>query len=650
MIVIIPAGGLGVRFTDQGFIEPKPLIRALGKTIISWLLHHLEFEDSDICLIIANKKLQAFGFDQEIATVNASKRNITVHYLHQETKGATETVLLGLKQVPVECMREGLAVIDSDAFFTKDVLSMGRKSTIKNGIVCFEDTTDVPIGGPSSFSHVLTDDKNIISDIKEKVKLSTLASCGCYFFESCISFKKYASIANESMDGESYISKVFAIMLGEKISCIAHVIDPNDFHCLGTPLQLLSFTNNIPRVAASDFAGIKPIFITPQRFCFDLDGSLVTLPVVDGDYSTVLPISKNIQVLKYLKRLGHYIIIHTARRMRTHEGNVGKVMQDIGEVTFKTLAKFGICYDEIVFGKPHADFYIDDKAISAHFDLEKSLGFYHSTIKARKFNDLQSGSISTFVKRSADEKLLGEIHWFQTMPEEIKDLFPLFIRSGENNTPPFWYEMEKIPGVEVSNLWLAGMLTDTTLRHILSSLNRIHSCKVEESIPEEEVASFYSNKLHQRYDTFDCSQYGDAELLFTELMNYFSDPDQGIKVGYIHGDPVFTNIIVNRYGKLKFIDMRGMVNSSFTKCGDIFYDYAKILQSLVGYDEILLNRTVDECYRKIILQTFEGYVTEIFGEIVLNHIRMITKSLLLSLLPLHANENCTKFLSLATDL
>lgn len=61
MIVIIPAGGLGVRFSDQGFVEPKPLIRALGKTIISWLLHHLHLKDTDFCLIIANRKLQAFG-------------------------------------------------------------------------------------------------------------------------------------------------------------------------------------------------------------------------------------------------------------------------------------------------------------------------------------------------------------------------------------------------------------------------------------------------------------------------------------------------------------------------------------------------------------------------------------------------------------
>ena len=29
------------------------------------------------------------------------------------------------------------------------------------------------------------------------------------------------------------------------------------------------------------------------------------------------------------------------------------------------------------------------------------------------------------------------------------------------------------------------------------------------------------------------------------------------KVSPIHGDPVFTNIMVNKYGKLKFIDMRG---------------------------------------------------------------------------------------------
>lgn len=123
---------------------------------------------------------------------------------------------------------------------------------------------------------------------------------------------------------------------------------------------------------------MTPDSIKILRVCFDIDNTLVTEPQIQGDYSTVKPIDKNILFLKFLKSQGHTIILFTARKMKTHDGNVGKALADIGKITFETLEKFKIPYDEIYFGKPCADFYIDDKAICAHDDLEKLTGIYIS--------------------------------------------------------------------------------------------------------------------------------------------------------------------------------------------------------------------------------------------------------------------------------
>ena len=86
---------------------------------------------------------------------------------------------------------------------------------------------------------------------------------------------------------------------------------------------------------------------------------------MDNDYTSVEPIQKNINIVKYLKSLGHTIIIYTARRMKTHNGNIGKIISDIGKITLESLDKFNIPYDEIYFGKPFADYYIDDLSLSA---------------------------------------------------------------------------------------------------------------------------------------------------------------------------------------------------------------------------------------------------------------------------------------------
>jgi histidinol phosphatase-like enzyme len=51
--------------------------------------------------------------------------------------------------------------------------------------------------------------------------------------------------------------------------------------------------------------------IKGRRFSFDLDGTLVTLPKVAGDYSTVEPIESNIELVKELHKSGNYIIIQT---------------------------------------------------------------------------------------------------------------------------------------------------------------------------------------------------------------------------------------------------------------------------------------------------------------------------------------------------
>ena len=53
----------------------------------------------------------------------------------------------------------------------------------------------------------------------------------------------------------------------------------------------------------------------------------------------------------------------TARNMATHNNNLGKIIANQAPIVFEWLKKHEIPYDEIHFGKPLADFYIDDKAI-----------------------------------------------------------------------------------------------------------------------------------------------------------------------------------------------------------------------------------------------------------------------------------------------
>ena len=98
-----------------------------------------------------------------------------------------------------------------------------------------------------------------------------------------------------------------------------------------------------------------------MRLSIDLDGVLCEIDKSKG-YGDLVPIVGAISALKLLRSQGHYVIIHTARHMKTMESNVGKVVAAKGYITLDWLERNGIEYDEIYFGKPWADVYIDDNA------------------------------------------------------------------------------------------------------------------------------------------------------------------------------------------------------------------------------------------------------------------------------------------------
>lgn len=99
-----------------------------------------------------------------------------------------------------------------------------------------------------------------------------------------------------------------------------------------------------------------------MRICIDLDGVICRLKEEGQQYDELLPVDGAPESLRALKENGHYIIINTARHMKTCQGNLGAVAAKISLITLKWLEKYNIPYDEIYFGKPHADVYIDDNA------------------------------------------------------------------------------------------------------------------------------------------------------------------------------------------------------------------------------------------------------------------------------------------------
>lgn len=106
-----------------------------------------------------------------------------------------------------------------------------------------------------------------------------------------------------------------------------------------------------------------------SKFVFDLDGTICTQQK-SGEYEKAQPIDEVISRMKALKDDGHYIIIFTARGMNTY-GHVSLVEAAYKKMTIEWLRKHDVPYDNLVFGKPAADFYVDDKGMTPKKFIER---------------------------------------------------------------------------------------------------------------------------------------------------------------------------------------------------------------------------------------------------------------------------------------
>lgn len=629
MFLLIPIGGIGTRFKKNNYSQPKALINVLGKPIIFWLLDNLKLNNIDFVYIPYNKEYLNFNLE-DILINKYPHINFKFFVLKHNTRGAAETINISLKYLIDNNISDSpMLCLDSDNFYTNDIILHWNGA---NKIFSFQDTQNNPI-----YSYISINNNDVITDIAEKKNISNYACTGAYGFQSFYDFY-YASnhiIQNNIRDkNEFYTSTVIKYMIDDDTHFYYKNISTDHFHCLGTPTQVRLFCSNFS--PTTDFIS--------KRFCFDLDNTLVSFPKKHNDYSSVIPIKKNINMLKYLKSLGHTIIIYTARRMKTHQGNTGKILADVGPITFNTLHKFDIPYDELYFGKPYADFYIDDKAVNANTDIEKELGFYNAKISPRSFNSIVPSTIEIYTKFS--NNLEAEIYYYKNIPQSIKHFFPLLINHDSSNNK--WYSVEKINSITANEMFLSQILDIKHLKLILDSIHTIHFTPTKDISHNVDIYANYSIKLKKRFDNYDYSKFSNSSQIFNDLFSQLKQYENNLTgfLTIIHGDPVFTNILIDTNQNIKFIDMRGRLDKINTLLGDSFYDYAKIFQSLIGYDEILQQKIVSETYRDTLISFFKSYFITIYDEPSFQFIQLITKSLLFSLIPLHNDDKCYDYFNL----
>lgn len=98
----------------------------------------------------------------------------------------------------------------------------------------------------------------------------------------------------------------------------------------------------------------------------DVDGTLCPKKKEGEQYIDLQPNKEIVKKLREYKKKGFYIIIDSARNMRTYQGNIGKINANTLKAMLAWLDKHQIPYDEAHMGRPwvgRKGFYIDDRTI-----------------------------------------------------------------------------------------------------------------------------------------------------------------------------------------------------------------------------------------------------------------------------------------------
>ena len=80
MNIIIPLCGFGSRFSDEGYLNPKPLIKIMGKEMIFWVIDNLNLSTNDTVTIIYHNSLDSFNFTDRVKRRYSNINFITVKF------------------------------------------------------------------------------------------------------------------------------------------------------------------------------------------------------------------------------------------------------------------------------------------------------------------------------------------------------------------------------------------------------------------------------------------------------------------------------------------------------------------------------------------------------------------------------------------
>jgi len=287
------------------------------------------------------------------------------------------------------------------------------------------------------------------------------------------------------------------------------------------------------------------------KLVFDIDDTICNNK--NRDYENAIPFKDVIRKINKLHKQGAKITLYTSRGMVSCNGDLEKIIKKNKAILEKWLEKNKVEYDELMFGKPLGDMYIDDKAINVKDFLNQEFKVLngHSGYKVIRLGNLVK-------KEMSNDNYAKLMDWYKASKDVAKS--PA-ITSNLYST----VYMEYIDGENAYNC-LNKKLLNKIIEQILK-FKEVKYKKFDRNILINKLEKHKSNDKEWNNMVYECQ----GLIQELDLKQYAS---------LSHYDFTLANIIVKD-------DDIYLLDSLYDKdASSYLLDFAKLKMSLDGYEEL----------------------------------------------------------------
>lgn len=231
--IVIPMAGLGSRFSQAGYKNPKPFIDVNGKPMIERVLDNLSAPDVRFILLV--RKEHEVDYSEYIDSIR-KKYNSIIFPISGLTQGTACTVLLARHLIndntPIVVANSDQIIDINFVDFINDAISRN----LDGSIITFTNPDKDP-----KWSYAKVDDDLFVTEVQEKKAISEFATVGVYYFKKGFEFVESAIdmiLNQDTVNGEYYTCPVYNYLIKKKLRISIYNLNTNQMHGIGTPQDL----------------------------------------------------------------------------------------------------------------------------------------------------------------------------------------------------------------------------------------------------------------------------------------------------------------------------------------------------------------------------------------------------------------------------